>query len=175
LGFTTTTEQKERGAIDEFVARTIDQVARFFRVNRRTVAEWRAEGCPGSRGAYPLSEVVQWLKEHKWTRPGAPDPEVADPLMGGANTPALERYREAAAQLKELDYQERIGVLVSRDRIHDGLLRCGGVLRSAMENLQREFGPEAVAIMDDALDDFEREVEQEFGDLGDAEGQSADS
>lgn len=163
-------------AIEEFTARTIDQVARFFRVNRRTVSEWKGRGCPGGRGAYSLPDIVQWLREHIWSDGGNGKPlqgfEGDDDDLQGFDSPGLERYRLAKAEITELDLAAKKKQMVSRDSIGDGLVRCSGVLRGALENLQRQFGPEALAIMDDALAEYDRIVHEEFGDRGDEEPDS---
>jgi hypothetical protein len=75
-------------------------------------------------------------------------------LLQGSDSPALERYRTAKAELIELDLSERRGELIPRDEIHNLFTRMGSRLRQAGETLQRKFGAESQEILNDALDDI---------------------
>jgi hypothetical protein len=86
-----------------------------------------------------------------------------DDLMQGSGSPALERYREERAALARLDRLEREGKLLPRDEALEALGRIAAVLRGAGESLQRQFGPAAVEILYEALDDADREVGRYFG------------
>jgi hypothetical protein len=90
-----------------------------------------------------------------------------DELMQGAASPALERYREERALIAKLERQEREGTLLPRDQTRDGLGRIAARIRAAGELLERQFGPEARAVLDEALTDAEREIEQVFGGAAD--------
>jgi len=83
--------------------------------------------------------------------------------MTGAVTPALEKWREAKAQLARMDVKERKGVLLRREDVHDWLVRLGTIMRGAADRLQREFGKAALTILEEALQDYERELEQCVG------------
>lgn len=85
-----------------------------------------------------------------------------DPLLSGASSPALERYREERAQLARLDRLEREGSLVPRDQARVALGRIAQHLRSAGETLERRFGPAALEILDEALDAARREIGRTF-------------
>lgn len=87
--------------------------------------------------------------------------------------PTVELRREKA-NLARLDRLERERVLLPRDMVHEGLARIAGVLRTAGEALQRQFGPEAHRILEEALDDAQREIDSLCGDI-DADGQPGDS
>jgi len=87
-----------------------------------------------------------------------------DPLMQGSGSPALERYREERAAMARLDRLEREQQLVPRDAARESLGRIAAILRGAGDTLQREFGPAAVEILYEALDDSQREIERIFGD-----------
>ena len=91
-----------------------------------------------------------------------------DELMGGGNSPALERYREERAALARLDRLEREKVLLPRDEVRDALIRIAGIIRGAGEELQRQFGAAAVDLLYEALDDADREIERCLGDGDDA-------
>jgi Fe-S cluster biosynthesis and repair protein YggX len=81
-----------------------------------------------------------------------------DDLMNGAATPALERYREERAAMARLDRLEREGKLVSRDTIRQSLAQAAALIRGAGESLQRQFGEGAADVLNEALEDAEREI-----------------
>lgn len=84
-------------------------------------------------------------------------------LLQGPNSPALERFRDERAKIAKLDREERERQLVSRDEVRQNLARIATILRGAGDTLQRQFGPEAVAILYEALEDAEREIQSAFG------------
>lgn len=86
-----------------------------------------------------------------------------DPLLSGADSPALERYRQARADLAEIEVAQRRRVLLVADDMQHGLARMAAILRQAGQTLQRRYGPDAMAVLTDALDDVEREIEAYFG------------
>jgi hypothetical protein len=85
-----------------------------------------------------------------------------DPLLTGPASPALERYREEKALLAKLDRQDREKSLLPRDQARVSLGRCASILRNAGETLQKQFGPAALEILNEALEDFETEVKRGF-------------
>jgi hypothetical protein len=95
-------------------------------------------------------------------------------MQGSPSSPALERYREECAALARLDRLEREGQLLPRDSVRDALGRVAGILRGAGDSLQRQFGPAAVEVLYEALDDATREIDHSFGgtDAGDSNGTS---
>lgn len=85
-----------------------------------------------------------------------------DVLMTGSPSPALERYREERAALARLDRLEREGELLPRDSVRQSLAKTAAILRIAGETLQRQYGPEAAEVLNDAIDDAESEVNRFF-------------
>ena len=94
--------------------------------------------------------------------------DTDDGLLGGENSPALERYRDERAKLARLERLEREGKLLPRDRVHEGLSRLAVVLRQAGDVLQRQFGTEPAAVLEEALTDYEQEVSDWLNDNSDA-------
>src|SRR4029078_913192 len=80
-----------------------------------------------------------------------------DLLMQGNGSAALDRYREERAAIAKLDRLEREVRLIPRDQARDSLGRVAVILRGAGDALQRQFGPGAVEILYEALDDASRE------------------
>jgi hypothetical protein len=97
-----------------------------------------------------------------------------EPGSGGENWEA--RLVEEKARLANLERLAREQSLLSRDRVHLVMERVGGILRRSVEGVQREYGAEAAALIDEALDDAEREVRSlggaEAGDAGSIEAGS---
>lgn len=87
-----------------------------------------------------------------------------DPLMQGSGSPALERYREERAAIARLDRLEREGRLVPRDEVREALGRIAAILRGAGDTLQRQHGSGAADILNEALDDAQRETDRAFED-----------
>jgi hypothetical protein len=83
-----------------------------------------------------------------------------DPLLLGGSSPALERYREERAKIARLDRLERERQLLPRDEVRESWGRMAAILRGAGDTLQRQFGAEAVEILNEALDDCERELDR---------------
>ena len=98
-----------------------------------------------------------------WAASTQAPPGMEDGLwLGGGSSPAFERWREARATLAELDLAKRQGQLLGRNEVHEMLGRVASILRGAGDMLQREFGPEAHRVLDEALDDAEREIAGQF-------------
>jgi len=105
---------------------------------------------------------VSWWVERAVQRRRPVRGENGDPLLvgeGGPASPALEKYREARAALAELELGERRRDLLPRSAVHEVFGRVAFRLRDAGEQLQREHGSEAHEVLNEALDDAEREME----------------
>jgi hypothetical protein len=87
-----------------------------------------------------------------------------DPLMQGSGSPALEEYRKERAALARLDRLQREGVLMPRETARQALGQIASLLRGAGDTLQRQFGPAAVEVLYEALDDAQREIDRTFRD-----------
>ena len=114
----------------------------------------------GPKAAIELPAVVKWL--HDFLAKNAmrlSAPETDDPLLAGSNSPALEEYRRERTKIARLERMQREGSLLPRDTVHELLGRIASVLRSAGENLARQHGPDAHQILDEALDDAQREID----------------
>lgn len=120
-------------------------IARVFAVRRQAVAQWR--GCPrNDDDTYSLPAVVAWKLGLA----------AADSEMGDGDSPALERFRAAKADLAELDREQRIGNLCRRETVREALVAFGQTLRVACDVLVRRYGNDAADILAHALDDAAR-------------------
>lgn len=88
---------------------------------------------------------------------------VDDPMLAGADSPALERYRALRAEMVERDLRERDRELLPAEHAEDLVNIVVGRVRACGEQLTLRFGNDAQAILDEALDDAEREIETKYG------------
>jgi phage terminase Nu1 subunit (DNA packaging protein) len=141
-------------------------------VDQSTVQQWIRAGFPRTKAgknrfAYCIPCAVAWRLSGRDVKAEAV--AALDDLMAGAGagaSPALERYRLARAIAAEWDNEQKKGSLVARDKVHDGLGRFASILRQFGERLGRRYGPDAARSVNDALDDCQRVVNDEFGDSG---------
>jgi hypothetical protein len=96
--------------------------------------------------------IDAWV-EHKVKQATPPKPAPGeDPdLYSGADSPALERYRAGKAELVWMEVKEREKNLIKRSHVHEVFGRMGSALRQRLEALQRAYGPDAYAIVDEGL------------------------
>ena len=128
-------------------------------------------GIPFGERTISLPDVVRAL--HDFFKRNAVKLAVDDVLLTGESSPALERYREERAALARLDRLERERVLVNRQEIREGLSRVASILRTAGDTLQRQYGPGALEILNEALAEAERAMERSDGEpTDDAANQS---
>jgi hypothetical protein len=122
----------------------------------------RRYGMPFGGAVVDLEAVVRSLHDFiakNSRRLSGADDDEAD-MYSGADSPALERYRDERAKLARLERLEREGVLVRIDWVSQYTHKLAAVVRSAGDLLQRQFGAEAFAVLDDALAELKREVGQ---------------
>lgn len=146
---------------------SISGLARACGVARTTVQAWMAdpdfpEQLAG--GGFDVFEVGLWkgAKDQAKRKPER-IPGDEDPLLASGDSPGLERYRMAKAQLAELDLGRRQAELIPVEHLNAGLMALAGSYRRGVEQAQRLFGGEVVAIFKEALDGGEAAINQIFG------------
>lgn len=115
---------------------------------------------------------VAWADYKIATAAKASRSDPADPLLAGEGDGSLqlERYRAAKADLAELDVAKRRGEVAEVSRLESYLRVAMGVIRGAIERVQREYGVGAYDIMAEAVGEAERRVErlaEEYGQVSD--------
>jgi len=96
--------------------------------------------------------------------------DAADEIWtGDSASPALERLREVQYEIKKRELAELDKTLVSRDTMRKMLTQGATILRSLGDTLQRQFGPDALDLLNDSLADFERAIEAFFEEQAQAE------
>lgn len=128
------------------------QVAEHFERHERTVAGWFGAGCPGKPGHYDLDAIQAWLDARSGK---TDDPELAGPASAG-----LERYRQARAAIAELELARLRRQLVPREEVHAVFEQVARTLRTAGEILARHHGDDARQVLEDAIDNAHRLLEQ---------------
>lgn len=84
---------------------------------------------------------------------------IATGLDENAPPTAEESFRRAKARKAELELGAMEGQLLRREFVHAALVRMAAILRSTGEVLRKNHGEAAVAALNDALENFEREIE----------------
>lgn len=137
----------------------------------KTIAEMAERyGMPAIGDEVSLPQFVRWVygflaaNSRKLLATDAEDP------MSGELSPALERWREEKYRLARLDRQERESTYLHVDTVHAGLSLMSGILRKLGESMQRHHGAEAHQLVDEAVDDWERELDRLFGDHDNSDG-----
>src|SRR4051812_14117329 len=78
-------------------------------------------------GTYNAAELVKW----QVARTASPD----DPLLAGGDSPNLERYRKAKAELAEMDAAERRGQLADVNALCEWwLIEVAPLVRQAIDD-----------------------------------------
>ena len=143
-------------------------VADLLGVSVRTVSRLREELPPeavhgtGNAVRFDAAAVVALWVERKVAEAEASAP--GDAMLGGGDSPALERYRLARAQLAERDLAERDANLLQADACGHLMRRGINAMRGAGEKLTRRFGNDAGTIYNEAIDEFVAAVNRTFGD-----------
>jgi len=81
-----------------------------------------------------------------------------DPALAGASSPNLERKRGEDWRMARLRRRILEHSYLPQATVHDLLARLAARIRHAGEALQRQFGPAALTILNDALTDAETEI-----------------
>ena len=136
----------------------------------------RRYGLPVGGPTIDVAEVARWIHNllAEYGRRILAGDAAADVESGGDDSPALQRKREVEFQLKLRDLAERDQVLVHREKIRQGLAAIAGVLRQFGDTLQRQHGPDALDLLNDALADCDRAVEAIFNTQGDADAPASE-
>ena len=89
----------------------------------------------------------------------------ADPMAGG-DSPGLERYRNAKADLAEMEVKRVCGELSDRAEMRTGLMAIATVFRNGGEALEKAYGSGARIQFEQLIDDAEEEINRMFAPEG---------
>jgi hypothetical protein len=123
-------------------------------------------GAPLRGDTIDLAKLAKWLHDF-WAENARAlalaRSDETDPLLVGPESPAMERCREARAGLLELELDTKKGNLLERRAVHEWAGRISHIIRDSTATLQRDFGPQAAQIIEEALDDADAEIQRAFG------------
>jgi hypothetical protein len=86
-----------------------------------------------------------------------------DPLMQGKTTANLEKYRGEKYKIIKMHRMELEGSIIKKQDCREWLMRLAGFIRKAGNHLQKEYGPDAQKLLDEALEQFESVVVESLG------------
>ncbi len=130
--------------------------AELLGIKPRTLRDRAATVPRQANGRYSGPDLAAWMVEMA-------DKTATDPELAGGDSPALERYRAARAELAEFELKLKRGDLMARVDVHEGLSEAGAILRRKAVRLRKLFGDEAAQIIADAVDDMLKSNERLFG------------
>lgn len=139
-----------------------EHLANLFGKAVATVQKWAAGGMPEKTAdGYDIGEVIRW-REEWWERrlsEASKDPEMYD---GGEGSPALEEYRRWRAERERINVEVLRGTMVKQEELVGPLGDLGDLIRGLGDRLQKRFGTEALDMLTDTLDDWDRKVAEDF-------------
>ena len=156
-----TTEEElsrlEAMMLSRFRVQSLGEVARLVGMELQTVKEWRSgpNPMPGSEGAWDIVEIFRWRCDKlKAASGGGKTQEILD----------LERRDlQAIVEKRELDARNARGEMLPKDVMHAGMMSVFLTLRQGIEVVQRQFGPEAYTILEQAIGECVRKTDELFG------------
>jgi hypothetical protein len=117
------------------VTSSIKAAAAMLGVDPEEVREAKEAGAPGFKYAMvDLAAFVPWFIA--WVRSGGAAPQGELPLGGQRKVSARSQVDEWTAKIKQLDYEERVGLVVKKGDITKGL---AAIVPAFFEDLDRVF------------------------------------
>lgn len=153
---------------------TLKAVASFFGVSYSTVEFWRQkQGMPGEANKWDVREIARWFAQKRKVthveeveknpkrgspkREGAQDPFTEEDMLSDSaqETEALEKFRHERWLISRLQRKEKEGGLVQVAEVQKWLGDVAMVIRAFGEQLEKEFGREAVEMHDEMCDSID--------------------
>lgn len=140
------------------VATSQDDAADTLGVDTRTFQRWLKRGCPGKPRNYILKDIIRWARENAWSE----DAVLLEKATGEDGNIQTEYLRARIEKLKresllaDLKIGSNSDRLVDSDVVQQILTEQATVLRTGLEKLERRFGPEALSLVLELIDEIER-------------------
>lgn len=129
--------------------------ARLLGVTVRTLQRW-GDAPRNADKTYDARKLVAWRLSQ--------EAAVNDALLAvGTDSPALERYRTARAELAELEVATKRGELVDVQTFSDWWFDAATRLRKRLEVVQRRGGLELVDLARQAFQEATEAYQERFG------------
>lgn len=131
------------------------ELAHFAGVSTNTIQNWsKLPGYPASTdGSVSKWELCEWYLLRLASPQGDAEPDEI-----GGDSPGLERFRNARAGQEEIKLAQLRGQVMSREIVHGKLSEIAGLIRGCGEQIQREYGDDALQILDQTLDDIDEKI-----------------
>lgn len=127
----------------------------LFGVSPRTLRD-RSMAPRNADGTYNAQDLVAWHLEQL-------QPVDGEPMLGGSDSPALERFRNARADREELELAVRREQFVSLDDFWAWFDESvAGPLRKSLDQLQKKHGQEAFDLAIAGLEKAQDAITQRF-------------
>lgn len=120
---------------------------------------------PGKPRKYDLAEIIQWRL--KYVEQLSAPKESDDPMLAGGDSPALERYRNARADLAEMDKADREGRTVDAEKVKIALLFIADDMNELGEHYQRQNNKSAFDLLQQQIGKIRGRIENLIGDTPD--------
>lgn len=149
----------------------VAEMAEFSGVSEQALRKWfTLPGFPRQEdGSVCLWDLAVWR-----TRLDVGDQQT-DPELVGGDSPGLERYRLARAQQEEIKLEAMRKDYLRRDDIRMMHGELATLIRKAGDEVQRRFGVVAGEILNDAINEFEKRIEQRWGNANQPDAEDEDS
>ena len=121
-----------------------------MRLSTRTIRLYAAEGMPGVPGAYCVEDCRAWISARMDRRHRHSGHDDEDTEASSADSPQLERYRAARADLAELELAKKRGELIAADDVSSFLQQFAILMRGFGERLGK-VSPELASELESVL------------------------
>lgn len=139
---------------DGSVVMTQADVARHFGVQRSTVHDWlKKADFPCKAAPFDIHKIEQWKAQQDID---------SDLLVAGGDSPWLEQLRKMKALQEEIKLEQLRGSVMEVDRVREALARWAAIIKRAGERIGIRYGPDAKAMLDDAIEECRIVVKNEF-------------
>ncbi len=155
------------GDCPNWIVQTLAELSQACGVSATTVQNWRNKGMPvEADGSYNLYKIARWKCDREFQRRiermAQQLPDGADLMISNGDSPALEAYRWQKAILAGFDVEERRRTVVRVSEVNELFFAVAKILRESHETIQRQFGADAHAILEDALREAAVEMANRF-------------
>lgn len=119
----------------------------------------RREG--DAKNAMALINAPQWLRHWAQVEASRTDESERDPDLKTGNSPQLERYRKAKADLAEIELAQKRGELLTFDELKNDYAMVLSYVRRSAETMCPECRNQHIAACDMADAEFEQRFQAE--------------
>jgi hypothetical protein len=139
------------------IANSQEDAASTLGIDVRTFARWLKRGCPGKPRAYIIRDCIQWARKHAWSE----DAVIAGRATGEAGNIDTEYLREKLGKLRrdnqmaDMKMEMSSRRFVDADRVKTLLSQQADMMRTGLEKLEREHGPEALDLVLELIQELE--------------------